>query len=108
MTSTTTAVGSATSTTPTCSPYVPPGKHGYVPYYACNNEWNYNVNIGAAIVFSIIFGGLTLAHVVQAIVHRRSFPWVIAMGAAWETGSFISKALGAYVSELVNLLSDCS
>ena len=84
---------------PTCTPgysaYATPGKDGYVPAEACNALWVYFPNFAAAVAFSILFGILFIAHLVQAIVHHNGYCWVVAMAALWETGAYLFRALGS-------------
>lgn len=85
--------------TPTCTPgnenYVTPDKDGYAPSEACNSFWPYFPHFTTAIASSVMFGVLTLAHLVQAIVHRNLFYWVIIMASLWETGAYVFRALGS-------------
>jgi hypothetical protein len=85
--------------TNTCTPgatsYATPASHGYVPADACNALWQYSPSFAAAILFSILFGVCTVAHLVQALMYRNGFCWVVVMAALWETGAYISRALGA-------------
>ncbi|KAJ7603405.1 RTA1 like protein-domain-containing protein [Mycena polygramma] len=43
----------------------------------------------AAVLFSVLFGLNTIAHLFQAIHYRKKFCWVIVMACMWETGGFI-------------------
>lgn len=43
----------------------------------------------AAYLYAILFGLTLLAHIVQAIIYRKGYSWVIAMGALWEVGCYI-------------------
>jgi hypothetical protein len=83
----------------TCTPgadtYATPANHGYVPAEACNAFWQYSPNFAAAIIFSVLFGVLTFAHLAQAMVYRNGFCWVVVMAALWETGAYVFRALGA-------------
>ncbi|KAI4605368.1 hypothetical protein J4E81_010620 [Alternaria sp. BMP 2799] len=81
--------------TPGFSSYATPGLDGYVPAEACNALWVYFPNFAAAVAFSVLFGMLTIAHLVQAIVYRNGFCWVIIMAALWETGAYAFRALGS-------------
>ena len=58
-----------------------------------NSQWNYCPSFGAAILFSCLFGITTIIHLIQAIVHKKSFAWVIIMAAAWETAGYIFRIL---------------
>lgn len=44
---------------------------------------------------AVIFGLLTLAHVVAAAVLRKRYAWVLVMGALWETLAFVLHGLGS-------------
>jgi hypothetical protein len=81
--------------TPGASSYATPAAHGYVSADACNALWQYSPSFGAAIVFSVLFGLLTITHLVQAILCRNGFCWVVVMAALWEAGAYIFRALGA-------------
>ncbi|CAA9964987.1 RTA1 domain-containing protein [Pyrenophora teres f. maculata] len=81
--------------TPGFSAYATPGRDGYVPAEACNALWVYSPNFAAAVVFSILFGMLTIAHLCQAVVYRNGFCWVIIMASLWETGAYVFRALGS-------------
>lgn len=83
----------------TCTPgfnsYATPGIDGYVPADACNALWLYFPKFAAAVAFSILFGILTIAHLVQAVLYRNGFCWVIIMAALWETGAYAFRSLGS-------------
>jgi hypothetical protein len=81
--------------TPGFSSYATPGLDGYVPAEACNALWVYFPSFAAAVAFSILFGILTIAHLVQAVVYRNGFCWVITVAALWETGAYVFRALGS-------------
>jgi hypothetical protein len=72
-----------------------PGKNGYIPPEACNSLWNYSPSFAGAIIMSVIFGILSLVHLIQMIVYKKWFCWVIAMGAAWECAGFVLRAAAA-------------
>ncbi|KAH8730727.1 RTA1 like protein-domain-containing protein [Phaeosphaeriaceae sp. PMI808] len=96
-TPTSTLAPSLTSSTPTatCTTAVP-DHHGYVPVDACNAQWPYSPSFAAAIAFAVLFGLLTLAHLVLAITFRKGFCWVIIMASAWETTAFVVRAIGSH------------
>jgi hypothetical protein len=54
-----------------------------------NSQWNYCPSYGAAILFICLFGLTTLTHILQAILHKKPFAWVLIMGGAWETAGYI-------------------
>jgi hypothetical protein len=51
---------------PTCIQTITPDKNGYVPPGTCNALYDYYPSFAAALVFSIFFGMLTIAHISQA------------------------------------------
>jgi hypothetical protein len=71
-----------------------PGPYGYVPPSSCSALYLYNPSFSAAVAFAVLFGLLTIVHILLAILHRKSFCWVIIMGATWELTSFILRTLG--------------
>ena len=48
---------------------------------------------GAAYLFAVLFALTTTAHIVQAIIHRKFYAWVIIMGAAWQTAAYVTRIL---------------
>lgn len=73
-----------------------PGKFGYVPEDACNALYNFNPQFAPAVAVAVLFGLLTLVHLVQAIAHKKRYAWVIIMAGLWETAAFVLHALGAH------------
>lgn len=41
-------------------------------------QWSYCPSLGAAILFTILFGSTTCAHVAQAVIYRKKFCWVVS------------------------------
>ncbi|KAJ6106570.1 hypothetical protein N7512_010087 [Penicillium capsulatum] len=91
MASPTTTSTSATST-PTCLD-IEPGKNGYLPPEACDVILFYAPSFGAAILFCVLFGLTTMAHLFQAVQYKKRFCWVVIMGALWELIAFVFRAL---------------
>ena len=58
-----------------------------------NAQWNYCPSYGAAIAFSALFGLATVVHILQAILYKKPFAFVLIMGAAWETAGYIFRTL---------------
>lgn len=58
-----------------------------------NSQWNYCPSFGAAILFICLYGLTTLTHILQAILHKKPFAWVLIMGGAWETAGYIFRTL---------------
>ncbi|GJC78462.1 putative lipid transporter atnI [Colletotrichum liriopes] len=50
---------------------------------------------GGNTAFAVIFGLSLIAHVVQAVLHKKRFCWVICVGASWEVTAFILRTLGS-------------
>lgn len=80
---------------PTCTTAIP-GEYGNVPIDACNSNYNFDPQFAPAVAVCILFGLLTLAHVVLAFVLRKRYAWVLIMGASWETLAFALHAAGAH------------
>ncbi|KAL9487834.1 hypothetical protein ACSS6W_000111 [Trichoderma asperelloides] len=93
--STPTLLLKATSTVAaTCTTAVPDA-NGYVPPDACNANYGFYPRWEDNAAFAIAFSLTTCAHLAQAIVLKKSFCWVIIMGALWECFCFILRTLGA-------------
>jgi hypothetical protein len=83
------------STDPECTTAVP-GKYGRVDdYSACNAYYTYNPSFEAAILFTVLFGILTIAHVFQAFWYKKRFTWVVIIGVLFELTSFVCRVLGS-------------
>ncbi|KAJ9652588.1 hypothetical protein H2198_008157 [Neophaeococcomyces mojaviensis] len=55
--------------------------------------WEFCPSLGAAVAFLIIFAITSIAHTIQAIIHRKAFAIVLIMGGLWETTGFILRVL---------------
>ncbi|KAK5089479.1 hypothetical protein LTR70_005938 [Exophiala xenobiotica] len=55
--------------------------------------WEFCPSLGAAVAFLIIFATTSIAHTIQAIIHRNVFAVVLIMGGLWETTGFILRVL---------------
>ncbi|KAK5065259.1 hypothetical protein LTR84_001097 [Exophiala bonariae] len=55
--------------------------------------WVYCPSFEAAILFSVLFGLTTIAHITQAIIYRKRFAFVLIMGAIWECGGYVFRTL---------------
>ncbi|CAD6577136.1 MAG: hypothetical protein ASARMPRED_008138 [Alectoria sarmentosa] len=54
-----------------------------------NTQWpKLCPNSGAAYLFAILFGLTLTAHIVQSIIYRKGYSWVVAMGALWQTACY--------------------
>jgi hypothetical protein len=83
------------STNPECTTATP-GKYGRVDdYSACNAYYTYNPSFEAAILFTILFGILTIAHISQGFWYKKKFTWVIITGVLFELTSFVCRTLGS-------------
>ncbi|KAJ5928203.1 hypothetical protein N7466_007159 [Penicillium verhagenii] len=98
--STTTASATSTCTTMTA------GKNGYLPPDACNVILYYVPSLAAAIVFCLLFGMTLMAHVMQAIIHKKRYAMVIIMGCLWEVTAFVFRSIQTHnqSSNLINTL----
>lgn len=54
-----------------------------------NSSYLYCPSTAAAILFSTLFGLSTVIHLIQAIIYRKKFCWVIIMAGIWETAGFV-------------------
>ncbi|OJJ51782.1 hypothetical protein ASPZODRAFT_12589 [Penicilliopsis zonata CBS 506.65] len=55
--------------------------------------WAFCPSIAAAYLFLILFGITAVAHLAQAILHRKAYCWVIAMSAIMQTVTYIFRVL---------------
>ncbi|KAL7791535.1 RTA1 like domain-containing protein [Trichoderma ceciliae] len=106
MATTTTHVASSTtnSASPTCTTAVP-GKYGEVPLDACNSNYNAIPEFIPAAVVATLFGVFTLVHIIEAIIFKKGYTWVLIMGGAWETIAFAFHTLGAHNQQNVTFAS---
>lgn len=49
--------------------------------------------MGASILFAILFGITTIAHIWQAAHYKKPFTWVLIMGSLWQTLAFIIRCV---------------
>ena len=56
---------------PTCIQTIEPDKNGYVPPGECGSLYNYYPSFIAAIIASVTFGILTVAHITQAAMLKK-------------------------------------
>ncbi|KJK80487.1 hypothetical protein H634G_04726 [Metarhizium anisopliae BRIP 53293] len=89
-----TALSSASSTT-TCTAAAV-GNYGHVPPGSCGSNYEYDPSFGGNVAFAVLFGLSTAVHLVQAIVLKKTFAWVLLMGGAWETAAFGIRTAGAH------------
>ncbi|KAJ5247655.1 hypothetical protein N7468_002638 [Penicillium chermesinum] len=72
---------------------VPPGKNGYLPPEACNAILFYVPSLAAAILFCVLYGLTSGIHIVQAVLYKKKYAWVVIMGGTWELLAFVFRAL---------------
>jgi len=58
-------------------------------------QWAYCPSLPAATALTSLFGAFLLAHLLQALLYRKPFCWVVCMASAWETAGFAFRLLGA-------------
>ncbi|KAF2622403.1 hypothetical protein BU25DRAFT_212258 [Macroventuria anomochaeta] len=91
------------SPSPECTTAVP-GRYGHVDdYSACNAYYTYNPSFATAILFTVLFGFLTIAHVSQAFWHKKRFTWVVIVGVLFELTSFVCRTLGSRDQQNIGL-----
>ncbi|KAF7547968.1 hypothetical protein G7Z17_g7357 [Cylindrodendrum hubeiense] len=88
------ATTTAASATASCTTAVP-GKYGYVPIDACNANYAFDPSFGANLAFAVLFGISSMIHLMQAIIYKKRYCWVVIMGAVWELAGFTIKTLGS-------------
>ncbi|KAJ5884530.1 hypothetical protein N7504_012102 [Penicillium tannophilum] len=55
--------------------------------------WNFCPSIAAAYLFIALLGITTISHIVQAVLHRKFYCWVIAMSGTIQTLTYIFRVL---------------
>lgn len=55
--------------------------------------WNFCPSFAASILFTVLFGATTLAHIIQAAQHKKAYCWVIIMSGIWQTVCYIFRDL---------------
>lgn len=58
-----------------------------------NANWNYCPSFPAAILFSVLFGLITVVHITRAVSYKKPFALVVCMGAGWECAGYIFRTL---------------
>ncbi|KAL9112962.1 MAG: hypothetical protein Q9227_002827 [Pyrenula ochraceoflavens] len=46
--------------------------------------WQYCPSLAPSLVFAFLFAASAIIHLIQAVLHKKPFSWVIIMGALWE------------------------
>lgn len=64
------ATGTANGIFAACTTAVP-GKYGEVPINACNSNYNAIPEFIPAVVVSVLFGTLTLIHIIEAVIFKK-------------------------------------
>ncbi|KAH7369497.1 RTA1 like protein-domain-containing protein [Rhexocercosporidium sp. MPI-PUGE-AT-0058] len=76
------------------------------------NMWTYCPSLPLSAVFAVLFFATTAVHIFQAHKFRKSFCWVLIMGAIWETAAFVIRCIsienptieGAYDPQFILIL----
>ncbi|KAH6694237.1 RTA1 domain-containing protein [Leptodontidium sp. MPI-SDFR-AT-0119] len=77
-----------------------------------DNMWTYCPSLPLAAVFAALFFVTTAVHIFQAHKFKKSFCWVLIMGAIWETAAFVIRCIsienptieGAYDPQFILIL----
>ncbi|KAF5495938.1 putative lipid transporter atnI [Colletotrichum fructicola] len=93
--STLVATPSPTETTAAACISIAPDSNGHVPYGACHGFWPYVPSFEGNLALAILFGLSALVHLVQAVMYKQRYCWVIIMAGVWETSAFVLRTLGA-------------
>ncbi|KAJ6579164.1 RTA1 domain-containing protein [Mycena vulgaris] len=88
---------------PTCVMTEIPDKNGYVPPGTCHALYNFYPSFAAAVLFSVLFGAVTVLHIVQAVKHKTTFCWVLIMACLWEFSSFVTRAISTKFQQSAGL-----
>lgn len=54
--------------------------------------YDYYPSFKTAVAFTVLFGILLVAHLVEAVTYKITFVWVVIMGVAWEFGGYLARA----------------
>ncbi|KAK7932846.1 hypothetical protein LTR80_011637 [Exophiala xenobiotica] len=73
---------------------------------------DYCPSFAAAIIFAVLFGITSSAHVIQAFIYRKPFAAVLIMGALWEFDGYVARILsikselssGVFTAQLLLIL----
>lgn len=65
--------------------------------------YQYCPSLEAAIAFSCLFGLVSIVHLMQGIIHKKPFTWVLIMGSCWECGGYIFRSLSVTAQKNVTL-----
>ncbi|KAJ5635962.1 uncharacterized protein N7484_009275 [Penicillium longicatenatum] len=93
ITSTATSTSASSTASATCVNNIAPGKNGYLPPESCDVILYYVPSFAAAILFCALYGLTTIVHIIQAVVYKKGYAWVVIMGSAWELGAFVFRTL---------------
>ncbi|KAG4431398.1 hypothetical protein IFR05_013109 [Cadophora sp. M221] len=77
-----------------------------------DNMWTYCPSLPLSAVFAALFFATTAVHIFQAHKFKKSFCWVLIMGAIWETAAFVIRCIsienptieGAYDPQFILIL----
>ncbi|KAF2102283.1 hypothetical protein NA57DRAFT_64807 [Rhizodiscina lignyota] len=58
-----------------------------------DTDWNFCPNIGVAYFWAVMFGFLVIAHIVQAIIHRKAYSIVIIISAILQMLVFVFRII---------------
>ncbi|KAI0132455.1 RTA1 like protein-domain-containing protein [Xylariales sp. AK1849] len=90
------ATSASSSSTGAQYMYIEPGHNGYVPYYACNANWNFDPQVQLAAFFMVLFLLSLIAHIIQSWYYKNfKLTWALLMGLTWETLGFMLRTGGA-------------
>ena len=97
------SINTVSISTSNCIEIITTKKDHYVRAGECGVLWSYSVNFSAAVFFSVAFGTVIIAHIIQAVMGKTSFCWVIIMAAIWEFTSYATRAAGAKRQQISSL-----
>ncbi|TEY36933.1 hypothetical protein BOTCAL_0534g00080 [Botryotinia calthae] len=81
---------------PTCIQTLTPDKNGYLPPGTCNALYDYYPSSTSAVAFAVIFGVLTLIHIIQAFFYKKAYSFFIISASIWGLTAFILRIESTY------------
>jgi hypothetical protein len=61
-----------------------------------DSVWDFCPNKAASYLYAVLFSLTLIAHIAQAIIHRKGYSWVVIMGALWEAACYAFRTHSIY------------
>ncbi|KAF4622763.1 hypothetical protein G7Y89_g14262 [Cudoniella acicularis] len=88
---------------PTCSQTITPDANGYVPPGTCGALYSYYPSFVAAVITTILFGCLSVAHIFLAAKWKATYCWPLIVGVLWETLGFTTRSISTKYQQSTGL-----